>query len=253
MLETNKGWKQPIPVKIDGLNPFETTVFQKILLRCRNISQNIKVADDNTYINLEKGQCVVGRFEFAKEFGFSEKESLRVYRIIKKLEKVNKLMNIQRTKNCSIVTVQNYDDWVSLEQTNEQTVNKQRTNSEQTVNTNKSDKSVKPVKPNPLTPLEGEPDEWRNLITRFATYRTEIGKPYKSPSAIKGLLNKLKEHGIDTATKMVDQSIANQWQGVFELKGGQGSKEESADEFFSKLEDAIDQATEEHLKQQKYV
>jgi hypothetical protein len=139
-------WKQPIPTKVEGLNPFETLVFQAILLRCSNSKTQVKVADDNTYIELERGQCIIGRFEFAKQFGFSKSESLRVYRIVKKLEKVNNLLNNQKSKNCSILTVLNYDDWVSFEQSNEQTVNNQRTNREQTVNTNKSDKSVKTAK-----------------------------------------------------------------------------------------------------------
>lgn len=134
-------WKQFIPIEIDGLNPFETTVFQALLLRCANEQKYIKVADNNSYITLQRGQCCIGRFEFAKQFGLEKSECLRVWRIVDKLQKVNNLLNKQKSKNCSIVTILNYDSYVTIEQSNEQSVNNQRTISEQSVNTNNTSKS----------------------------------------------------------------------------------------------------------------
>jgi hypothetical protein len=136
-------WKQPIPtdIPIFSQNRFRKSIFQHLLLRCTNIDCQVFI--DGAYISLKRGQCILGRFEFAEEFGVKRSESLRVYRELKKIEKVNNLITIQKSRNCSIVTILNYDSWISFEQSNEQTVNNQRTISEQSVNTYKSVKSNK--------------------------------------------------------------------------------------------------------------
>lgn len=49
-------------------------------------------------------------------------------------------------------------------------------------------------------------------------YRLEIKKPYKSDMAIQAALKKLSEHPEEVAIKMIEESISNQWQGIFEIK-----------------------------------
>lgn len=147
-------WKQPIPTKIDELNDnkFRQSIFQHLLLRAANKDTSVLI--EGSYIPVIRGQCVVGRFEFAEEFGMKRSEALRVYREMQKLEKVNNLVNIQRSRNCSIVTILNYDYWVSFEHSDEHSVNIQRTSSEHPVNTNKNVKSKKSVKSDTENPLE---------------------------------------------------------------------------------------------------
>jgi len=52
----------------------------------------------------------------------------------------------------------------------------------------------------------------------WITYRGEIKKPYKSDMAIQAALKKLSEHPEEVAIKMIEESISNQWQGIFEIK-----------------------------------
>jgi uncharacterized protein YdaU (DUF1376 family) len=49
-------------------------------------------------------------------------------------------------------------------------------------------------------------------------YRKDIKRPYKSNLSIQAALKNLSNYSEDEACKMIETSIANQWQGIFELK-----------------------------------
>jgi hypothetical protein len=49
-------------------------------------------------------------------------------------------------------------------------------------------------------------------------YRGDIKKPYRSALSEQAALKKLSEYGEETAIKMINESISNSWQGLFELK-----------------------------------
>lgn len=53
-------------------------------------------------------------------------------------------------------------------------------------------------------------------------YRIEIKKPYKSEKSIKRALKYFEKYSEETAVKMIDQTIRNGWQGIFELKTKNG-------------------------------
>jgi hypothetical protein len=55
-------------------------------------------------------------------------------------------------------------------------------------------------------------------------FRTEIGKPYKSKISHQSALKKLSLYSEDVAIKMIEQSISNSWQGIFELKENNNGK-----------------------------
>lgn len=65
--------------------------------------------------------------------------------------------------------------------------------------------------------------DFKDLFIRWLDYRKEIKKPYKSNmsvlSAYKNLLG-LSNSDITIAKKIVEQSIGNQWLGLFDLKEG---------------------------------
>lgn len=68
-------------------------------------------------------------------------------------------------------------------------------------------------------PFVGKPLE--PVMRKWLEYRKQIKKPYKSPIAIEECykrLEKLSGGSVDLAEKVVNQSIAGQWQGLFELK-----------------------------------
>lgn len=161
------GWKQPIPVLCTLLtngNKFAATVFKELLSRAANADKTVYVGDVPVF--LKRGQCVCGKYELAKCFGLKRNEANRIHRILKKLEKVNHLVNKQKHQNCSIVTIKNYDRLVRFEQPSELSVNHRRTIGEPSTNTNKSIKSKENVNTVGIT----------KLINHF---NTSFGRDYK--------------------------------------------------------------------------
>lgn len=141
-------WRQPIPTDLKDLtkgNEFCATLFAELLRRATNKSEGAEVQVGDYWIYLKRGQCTCGRFELARHFGLKRKEAQRVYRALKKLEEVHNLIEINKSKDCSIITIINYDELVDMKTSDEQSMIKQRTNNEQSMNTNKSVKSGKSV------------------------------------------------------------------------------------------------------------
>ena len=56
----------------------------------------------------------------------------------------------------------------------------------------------------------------------WLSYRKDIKKPYKSEQSITGVLKKLTYYTEDTAVKMLQNSIDNGYQGIFEIKEENG-------------------------------
>ena len=84
--------------------------------------------------------------------------------------------------------------------------------------------NVKRKDPEPDFSFTGKPLE--PVMLKWLEYRKQIKKPYKSQMTIETCykhLEDLSRGSLDLAEKIVDQSIANQWQGLFELKLGNGN------------------------------
>lgn len=66
-----------------------------------------------------------------------------------------------------------------------------------------------------------ENKEFLDLVNKWLLYRKNIKKPYKSNESIKQFyykLMKLSNNDIDIATEIINNSIANEYQGIFALK-----------------------------------
>ena len=60
--------------------------------------------------------------------------------------------------------------------------------------------------------------EFSNTWSDWLKFRSDIKKPYKSKHSIEAVLKILGQNTEQTAIKMIEQSIANGWQGLFPLK-----------------------------------
>lgn len=63
--------------------------------------------------------------------------------------------------------------------------------------------------------------DWGDLVAKWLKYRAEIRKPYQGRDSIKRWLNqlyRLSDQDIAIATAIVNQSMDNEWEGIFELK-----------------------------------
>ena len=77
-------------------------------------------------------------------------------------------------------------------------------------------------KKEPQAFIESIPEpEWRGLFARWLKYKQDINDSYKSEDSLKMALEKLKKMSgsdISVATEIVENSIANNWRGLFPLK-----------------------------------
>jgi uncharacterized protein YdaU (DUF1376 family) len=71
--------------------------------------------------------------------------------------------------------------------------------------------------------------EFVNAWDNWKTYRKQSGKPYRSELSEQAALKKLSNYPEPTAIKMIEESIANSWQGIFELKNKNNGNTNSAE------------------------
>jgi hypothetical protein len=87
-------------------------------------------------------------------------------------------------------------------------------------------------------------DAW----SQWVAYRSGIKKPIKSVSEEAMKLKLMRMGNLEQQQAIVDQSIANQWQGLFELK--QGKPDVSAKKTRTKEEVSADQANFEYMQRE---
>ena len=66
--------------------------------------------------------------------------------------------------------------------------------------------------------------EIQDKIKEFIKFRSEIGKPFKSEISFQAWVKKLESFDEDDRIEILDNSIANGWQGIFSLKDKPKSK-----------------------------
>lgn len=90
-------------------------------------------------------------------------------------------------------------------------------------NENKDENINKDKIKNEITfPFDSE--KFKFTWSKWLQYRKEINHPYKSPLSQQAALKTLSKHSEQTAIEMIEQSIANSWQGIFEIKNGKPTK-----------------------------
>jgi hypothetical protein len=113
-------WKQPIDTELDKLtkgNLFAATVLMELIRRASNSERAVYFND--ICIHLNKGECICGRYELAARFGLKRREAGRVQRALVKLEKRYNAIHRRKSKDCSIVTVLNYDVLTDIKQSDD--------------------------------------------------------------------------------------------------------------------------------------
>lgn len=209
-------------------HPVLSRLWIHILLKANHIDKTIYFND--CFVECKRGQLITGRVVLAQELNVN---SSCIARALKKLEKLKKV-SIQTNSRYSLITVIKYNTYQlatdESEQPNGQQVNSQRTASEQPVNTNKKYKNEKKGEneknkiKNTVAENHGNgieiPENLNNPSFQSAwsdwnQYRREIRKPLK-PMSMKQQLKFLAEQPDPVAC--INQSITNQWQGLFEIK-----------------------------------
>jgi hypothetical protein len=140
-------WKTPVDTKtiIEKCkeHKFAATIFMILLTRARN-SEGVYYYKGEPY-SLSRGQSICSRADLAECCGLKQNEDGRIFRILEYLKR-NQLIDKQKGRNCSIITIKDYDELIKFEQTNEQSIYNQQAGNKHTTNTNKNTKSIKSEK-----------------------------------------------------------------------------------------------------------
>jgi len=172
---------------------------------------------------IKKGQFVSGRRQLAVESGQSE-QSVRT--ALKKLQKSGEL-TIKSTNSFSFITLNNWELYQGEAPETNQPANQQLTNNQPATNqqltTTKNGENENNAKKKGGTHLDAqELGQFQNAWLDYLQHRTELNcNGYKSHSSEKIKFNqlvKLSGNKPRMAQGIVNQSRANNWQGLFELK-----------------------------------
>ena len=183
---------------------------------------------DSSYMGIEikRGQLVTGRKQLAVETGMSERE---VRTCLERL-KNDQLISIKTTNKFSVITICNYDSWQCTSQINDQqTTNRTPTNDQLNdhiqINNNSNKEYIK-KEDTKVSKKKDELDfsivapEYLDIVQTWLQYKKEKKQTFK-PTGFKTMYNslvKLSNNNPETAKKIVEQSMSNNWQGLFELK-----------------------------------
>ena len=112
-----------------------------MLLDATNKEQLIPIntGRGNTFVTIQKGQVIYGRFKYQENFLLQVGQTGIIDRILKRLEKVHKLVDRQTYSHYTVVTIKNYDVLTKMDRL----IDRQCTGNRQAIDTYKSVKSVK--------------------------------------------------------------------------------------------------------------
>lgn len=129
---------------------------------------------------------------------------------------INNIINKEDNKDSIIYTATENFETAENENQNNGTINEKKEKEKSCA------KKEKAKKFNPMEFIKNEPAESRELLERWLNYKqTEFGKSYKTEGSFKAFINRLNDlsgGNFETAKAIIEQSIANCYQGIFELK-----------------------------------
>jgi hypothetical protein len=178
-------------------------------------------------IEIKRGQILTGLQSLNKHTGIS---IMTLRTCINRLKSTGEI-TIKSTNKYSVITICKYDDYQNIcddtnRQTNRQT-NKQLTSNQQTTNkqltTNNNDKNDNNV--NNDKKINGfdfkflEP-EYKEIFINWIEYKKARKESYKTQASLElcyAKMKKLAANNSETAKLIVNNSMANNWAGLFEI------------------------------------
>jgi len=163
-------------------------------------------------IEVQRGQVGWSENKLAERWSWSRS---KVRKFIKQLEKEQQVIQ-QKSRSYSIIELINYEIYQEKEQQVIQQQNNRKTTEKQQKNTNKNEKEGKEGKE--IVYIE---KDFLPIFERWLKYKKDKRQSYKNEDSIKAAYNKLYKLAggdFELADKIVEQSLANNWDGLFELK-----------------------------------
>lgn len=169
-------------------------------------------------IMLQPGQLITGRKSIAKELAINES---KIRRVLDEYE-IDQQISRQRSNKNSLITILNWDKYQCCNQQNDRQVTNNRPTSDQQVTTNKNIKNNKNIRNNTIRSVFFPDNETLdNEFREYVEHRKAIKKPFKTDHSVELAINNLMElanGNSDKAVLIIQQSIRQGWQGLFELK-----------------------------------
>lgn len=174
-------------------------------------------------ILIKRGQLITSRKMLSNQTGISE-QSIRT--CLERLKSTNEI-TIKSTNRNSIITVCNYDNYQCMEneanQQNNQPKLQQSTSNQPTII-----QEGKEYKKNIKEKFDLS-DEFADIVEEWFEYKKDRRESYKSEKAERAFASKLKSlsnNNPSIAKKIIEQSMANNWAGIFDLKTNRNNEEQ---------------------------
>lgn len=205
---------------------FEAWIF--LLIRANFKDAKINIGFE--LFDIKRGQFISSQEKLSEQFGWSRNQ---VRSFIGLLEN-DKMIVSETTSKFTKITICNYDTYQSNLPANLQPINNDLTTTLQRLDTNKKDNNNKEVIYNK------DVSDFDNTFTAFLEMRKKIKKP-ATKHAIELIKKKLDRFAMNDESLQIailNQSILNSWQDVYEIKKETGYK-------------IKDQLTEEEIAKEK--
>lgn len=202
----------------DDSEPFDRRSAWIDLLMLTYHHDTKKVSKNKVY-SAKRGQYVTSVRKLATRWGWGKDKVLKYLRLLEQLGMITRVADSEKT----VITIVNYDIYQCKDE-DEQTPT--RTQSRHATDTHpplyKNDKNVKNEKNNTIRSVFFPDNETLdNEFREYVEHRKAIKKPFKTDHSVELAINnlmKLANGNSDKAVLIIQQSIRQGWQGLFELK-----------------------------------
>lgn len=180
-------------------------------------------------VTVERGQMGMSQKNLAQRWKWSRG---KVDRYLKDLENTGNIIQ-QKNSITSIISICNYEKYQddnttdsSTDNTTGNTTDGHQTVQQTDINKNvKKDKNVKKEKNNIYGAFDFSfcAPEYRQVFTDWLAYKKERRESFKTQKSLEACYKKLvrlSDGNPQTAALVMEQSMENNWAGLFELKGG---------------------------------
>lgn len=195
----------------------------------------VKVKNGLSFI-VKRGECGYSILGLADRWGWSRGKVDRFLLSIKD-EKMIQIMDIKTnsktdTLNRSVIKVLEYEAYQGTD-----TKTGSKTNSKRTLNGHKQEWKEVINLLHKLIKIDFEnKKEFIPIIKDWLEYKKSKKQSYKNEKSLKAFINKLiklSNNSPATAKEIIENSMANNWQGIFELKNGEKVGAESKEDGFT--------------------
>lgn len=199
-----------------------------ILFRA-NFKDNNKFLFEGKFITVKRGQFVTSYRNLAKDLPKCSEQKIRTFL---KLAVKSGTIEVKSLQKATQITVCNYDSYQTSKHDSNTVATQQQHNSNTVATTierkiNKEKKEKNKSKGFDLSfiktefSLNGQSEQFEQVLKNWLDYKAEIKKPYKSITSVKSFFKRLlkySESNLNSAIEIIDLSISNNYQGIIEPK-----------------------------------